>query len=835
VNIRIRQSTKVYLTVIYLLVFLFLASCSVSAVSKIENLSRGLHSDTWVAVDELGRQLRGFSECKLPRKERYVGVFYWSWHHADHAGPYDVTKILAANPESPQWGPILTSHHWGEPELGYYLSDDPYVIARHASMLSDAGVDVIFFDTTNSPWTFQKQYEAICRTFQQVRNKGNVTPQIAFVTPFNDPEEVVQKLYDNLYGKGLYSELWFKWDGKPLILADPDCFKSKPDIYNFFTFRKPMPSYFLGPNGPNQWGWLEVFPQHVFYDKDNHAEQIAVGVAQNAMDSQITMMSHKKGAMGRSWHDGAKDVRKDAVNYGFNFAEQWERALKVDPELIFITGWNEWIAIRFDKWHIYDGDDCYYPDTIFVDQYDHEYSRDIEPMSGGHSDNYYYQMVDYIRKFKGAGIIPEVSVKNDIVIDGVFSDWQKVEPEFRDTIGDTAHRDHPGYGSLHYRNTTGRNDFVSLKVGADAENIYFYAKTSEAITPNTDKNWMLLFVDSDMDRSTGWEGYDYLVNSEVADSTTTLKRFVAGTGWENVGRGQYKAAGNEIEISISRHAIGFIDKKTIFDFHWADNIQKLDIVEFGINGDSAPNRRFNFRYINNLTVKREKMTEKIPDRLVVMTLDDGTCSQAAAGELLKEYGFGATFFISDADFKFPGDDKLNWQQIRKLSDDGFEIGSHTYTHPDVTKLSDEKFIYELKQLEQLCVDNGIAVPRTFAYPGYHVSRKAANVLKRKGYLFARGGSHVPYDPSVDNSMMIPTCASWSVLDDDKFLPPGNTMDYFVSSVRLARDGKIVVLTFHGVSGMGDPQTSLFKRYLDYLKENNYSVIAMRDLVEYVSP
>jgi len=35
-------------------------------------------------------------------------------------------------------------------------------------------------------------------------------------------------------------------------------------LRDFFTFRKPQPDYFQGPTGPNQWSWLEVYPQHVF-------------------------------------------------------------------------------------------------------------------------------------------------------------------------------------------------------------------------------------------------------------------------------------------------------------------------------------------------------------------------------------------------------------------------------------------------------------------------------------------------------------------------------------------------------------------------------------------
>jgi hypothetical protein len=61
--------------------------------------------------------------------------------------------------------------------------------------------------------------------------------------------------------------------------------------------------------------------------------------------------------------------------HGFNVGEQWERALAEDPRFIFVTGWNEWIAGRFNKFG-----GIRLP-VMFVDQFDQEHSRDIEPMS----------------------------------------------------------------------------------------------------------------------------------------------------------------------------------------------------------------------------------------------------------------------------------------------------------------------------------------------------------------------------------------------------------------------------------------------------------------------
>src|SRR5271166_2777688 len=49
--------------------------------------------------------------------------------------------------------------------------------------------------------------------------------------------------------------------------------------------------------------------------------------------------------------------------------------------------------------------------VTFVDEFDAEFSRDIEPMKGAHGDNYYYQLVANIRRFKGARPVPVVQAR----------------------------------------------------------------------------------------------------------------------------------------------------------------------------------------------------------------------------------------------------------------------------------------------------------------------------------------------------------------------------------------------------------------------------------------
>ncbi len=96
---------------------------------------------------------------------------------------------------------------------------------------------------------------------------------------------------------------------------------------------------------------------------------------------------------------------------------------------------------------------------------------------------------------------------------------------------------------------------------------------------------------------TGWLGYDYVVNLEVlSDTATTVKAWRKGK-WETVGKAKYRVNGNGMEVAIPRALIGQKGKTPGFDFHWADNIQSFEgVSEFGVNGDSAPDRRWNYRY-----------------------------------------------------------------------------------------------------------------------------------------------------------------------------------------------------------------------------------------------
>ena len=237
---------------------------------------------------------------------------------------------------------------------------------------------------------------------------------------------------------------------------------------------------------------------------------------------------------------------------------------------------------------------------MFVDHYDQEFSRDIEPMHGGHGGSYYWQLVANVRRYKGAPALPKASPPETISLSRPFDQWRDVQPEFADHVEETLPRDFGGVGGTHYTNHSGRNDFVALKVARDKMNVYFYARTVEPITPASGTNWMWLLIDADQNVTTGWAGYDYMVNRSVdAEGKHWLEKNAGGWKWQRVAPIELRTVGNELQLAIPRQALGLQtgETKTTIDFKWADNLQQPgDVMDFYLSGDVAPEGRFNYRY-----------------------------------------------------------------------------------------------------------------------------------------------------------------------------------------------------------------------------------------------
>ena len=98
------------------------------------------------------------------------------------------------------------------------------------------------------------------------------------------------------------------------------------------------------------------------------------------------------------------------------------------------------------------------------------------------------------------------------------------------------------------------------------------------------------------------------------------------------------------------------------------------------------------------------------------------------------------------------------------------------------------------------------------------------------YIFARAVGAQAFDPAKDEPLLMPQAF------DGK---PESTLEQFKTAVAQAKDGKIAIMTFHGVPDIKHPWVNTdpakFESYLQHLKDEGCTVIAMRDLTKYLAP
>jgi len=230
----------------------------------------------------------------------------------------------------------------------------------------------------------------------------------------------------------------------------------------------------------------------------------------------------------------------------------------------------------------------------------------------------------------------------------------------------------------------------------------------------------------------------------------------------------------------------------------------------------------------------------VPDKLVVLTFDDAVKShRTVVAPLLREMGFGATFFITHR-WMEDREDFLTWEEVGEIHRMGFEIGNHSWTHANFSTPRNAAWLAaELALVERELGAVGVPRPVSFAFSGNGFGPEAVEELGRLGYRLARRGMQpeIPYgkitagpafDPSRHHSLLIPTTG-------DAY--PGWTLEHFERVAAQARDGRVAVLQFHGVPDRKHPwvhtEPELFRRSMEYLKRHGYRAIALRDLEAYL--
>jgi hypothetical protein len=250
------------------------------------------------------------------------------------------------------------------------------------------------------------------------------------------------------------------------------------------------------------------------------------------------------------------------------------------------------------------------------------------------------------------------------------------------------------------------------------------------------------------------------------------------------------------------------------------------------------------------------------NKLAIINFDDGWEDQyTIAKPILDKYGFKASYFVVCN--YVGGRDRMSWQDIETLHNEGFDIESHSMNHNihDPASVSDNTFNFEIGQSKQCLADHGIDAT-VYGYPfnkGFKIPR-VVNIVA-KYYNLARTGVEpltflhcdgYPNHPQTDcrtyddtgnlNFANRYSIRSWShhiVLDNNNSIDNDKTFNAFIQEVNSQNnyniEGKInaiPIVTYHELTMDSDTRqinAELFDAEMKYLYDNGFRVLTMADI------
>lgn len=362
------------------------------------------------------------------------GIIYTIWHCRSNSDIRDISKIQAGLQD---WGYIPWFHWWGEPAAGYYcLTDRPDLLKLHAEQLRDAGIDFVVIDVTNWPDydpspngialvdiinPFQKMLEV----WSTVPNAPKIVPWVRLGTTGNPNRPYNDMIYWLLPQLDKYPSLYFQYQNKPLILGIGHD-STDQNLVNALTVgytHRDMHAFYDEPS--SEWSFMQRCQnQDAFRTNQGTTtcnQQVAI---KDGLIEQISVTTAYQ-------NDYISDNRTNIPKFdGKTFRRQFDAVFN-NPgvPIVTITGWNEWIAQRFcigpgKELQTTNCTSETFPDgsRIFVDNYDVNRNRDIEPSKTGKKDYYYELMKSCISLYKSG---KECTVQNnDLCCKDFSEDWK---------------------------------------------------------------------------------------------------------------------------------------------------------------------------------------------------------------------------------------------------------------------------------------------------------------------------------------------------------------------------------------------------------------------------
>jgi hypothetical protein len=344
------------------------------------------------------------------------GIFYSTWHcvaaadNPDGDPVYDISEALEGRQS---WGPFGAFHWWDEPEAGYYcLARNDFLLERHAILLRDAGVDFVFLDASRHAYvdgrsdrtqeTILEPVERLLAVWSGIEGAPRVVPWVPVPSATTDPETYTVDALLELLGE--YPAMRFEYLGRPLILVtENSAFAANEarlaELAAAYTVRRLWGVY--ADSGP-AWSFLQPCEQDP--TEPEPCDQRAA-VLQGEVEEISISAAYQETFM--SLPNATPKLR------GLTFRRQFETLLlNPDTPIALISAWNEWIERRTPCGENPACPCDIYPSGCFIDLYDVERSRDLEPGRNEMGDYYYRLLADCIALFRSGRMCEAATADN---------------------------------------------------------------------------------------------------------------------------------------------------------------------------------------------------------------------------------------------------------------------------------------------------------------------------------------------------------------------------------------------------------------------------------------
>ncbi len=197
----------------------------------------------------------------------------------------------------------------------------------------------------------------------------------------------------------------------------------------------------------------------------------------------------------------------------------------------------------------------------------------------------------------------------------------------------------------------------------------------------------------------------------------------------------------------------------------------------------------------NVEIDKDDVNELRDKKLIALTFDDGPhqTNTPKLLDYLEQENVKATFFVLGSRIEY------NTDIVRRIVKDGHQIGSHTYHHKRLTKLSQEELAFEINATNELI---------------YQITNIITNAVRPP---------YGEYNEDVKSSCQMPII-NWSVDPEDWKYRDADIV--FNSVVSKADDGDIILLhDIHKTS------VDAVKRIVPHLKEQGFTFVTVEMLIK----